>query len=168
MANITSPRDLFIHELGDVLYVEEKLEQEVLPKLIGEVTDQELRKGFEKHLEQTRSHIENVESVFEQLGEQPTAQECIGFEGLRQEHEKLAGEVSIDLMDAVATGSAARTEHYEISAYEGLITKARALGEKSAVDLLEQNLKDDKETARQLESIAKRLSKEQTQERMAR
>lgn len=164
MASITSPRGLFLHELGDILYVEEKLEQEVLPKLISEVTDEELRKGFEKHLEQTRSHVENVESVFEQLGEQPTAEECTGFEGLRQEHEKLAGEVSADLMDAVATGSAARTEHYEISAYEGLITKARALGEKSAVDLLERNLKDDKETARQLESIAKRLAKEQAEE----
>ena len=164
MANITSPRDLFLHELGDVLYVEEKLEQEVLPQLIGEVTDPELRKGFEKHLEQTRSHIENVESVFEQLGEQPTSEECVGFEGLRSEHEKLAGEVTVALMDAVATASATKTEHYEIAAYEGLITKARALGEKRAVDLLEGNLKDDKETARQLESIAKRLSKEQTKE----
>jgi ferritin-like metal-binding protein YciE len=164
MANITSPRDLFVHELGDVLYVEEKLEQEVLPQLIGEATDPELRKGFEKHLQQTRSHVENIESVFEQLGEQPTAEECVGFEGLRSEHDKLAGEVTQDLMDAVATASATRTEHYEIAAYEGLITKARAMGEKRAVDLLEQNLKDDKETARQLESIAKRLSKEQTKE----
>ena len=164
MANITSPRDLFLHELGDVLYVEEKLEQEVLPQLIGEVTDPELRKGFEKHLEQTRSHVENVESVFEQLGEQPTSEECVGFEGLRREHDKMTGEVAQALLDAVATASATRTEHYEIAAYEGLITKARAMGEKRAVDLLEQNLKDDKETARQLESIAKRLSKEQTKE----
>jgi ferritin-like metal-binding protein YciE len=164
MATITSPRALFVHELGDVLYVEEKLEQEVLPKLIGEVTDPELRRGLEKHLEQTRSHVENIESVFEELGEQPRAQECVGFEGLRNEHDKLAGEVTQPLMDAVATASATRTEHYEIAAYEDLVTKARALGAKSAVDLLEQNLKDDKETARQLESIAKRLSKEQTRE----
>ena len=164
MANIMSPRDLFLHELGDILYVEEKLEQEVLPQLIGEVTDPELRRGFEKHLEQTRSHVENVESVFEQLGEQPTAEQCVGFEGLRSEHDKLAGEVSQALVDPVATGSATKTEHYEIAAYEGLITKARAMGEKRAVDLLEQNLKDDKETARQLESIGKRLSKEKTKE----
>ena len=164
MPEITTPRDLFLHELGDILYVEEQLEREVLPKLIGEVTDEELRKGLEKHLEQTRSHVENVESVFEELGEQARQEECVGFEGLKKEHEQLAGEVSEDLMDAVATGSAARTEHYEIAAYEGLVTKARAMGEKRAVDLLEQNLKDDKETARQLESIAKRLSKEQTKE----
>ena len=160
MAQMTTPRDLFLHELGDILYVEERLEQEVLPKLIGEVTDEELRKGFEKHLEQTRSHVENVETVFELLGEQPTSEECVGFEGLKKEHEQLASEVSEDLMDAIATGSATRTEHYEIAAYEGLVTKARAMGEKDAVDLLERNLQDDKETARQLESIAKRLAKE--------
>ena len=164
MSEIRNPRDLFLHELGDVLYVEAKLEQEVLPKLIGEVTDDELRKGLEKHLEQTRSHIENVEAVFDVLGEEPTAEECIGFEGLKKEHEELSGDVTEDLMDAVVAASAARTEHYEIAAYEGLVTKARAMGEKEAVDLLEQNLKDDKETARQVESIAKRLAKEKEKE----
>jgi ferritin-like metal-binding protein YciE len=164
VTNIATPRDLFLHELGDVLYVEEKLEQEVLPQLIGEVTDPELRRGLEKHLEQTRSHVENVESVFDELGEQPQAQECVGFEGLRSEHDKLASEITPALVDPVATASATRTEHYEIAAYEGLVTKARAMGEKRAVELLERNLKDDKETARQLESIARRLSKEQTKE----
>jgi ferritin-like metal-binding protein YciE len=164
MSEIRNPRDLFLHELGDVLYVEAKLEQEVLPKLIGETTDDELRKGLEKHLEQTRSHVENVEAVFDVLGEEPTAEECIGFEGLKKEHEELTGDVTEDLMDAVVAASAARTEHYEIAAYEGLVTKARAMGEKEAVDLLEQNLKDDKETARQVESIAKRLAKEKEKE----
>ena len=33
MADITTPRDLFLHELGDILYVEQKLTEEVLPKL---------------------------------------------------------------------------------------------------------------------------------------
>ena len=164
MAEITTPRDLFLHKLGDVLYVEEHLEQDVLPRLLNEATSPELKKGLEKHLEQTRSHVENVEAVFEQLGEQPTSEECVGFEGLRSEHDKLASEVAQALIDAVATASASRTEHYEIAAYENLITMARAMDEKRAVDLLERNLKDDKETARQLESIAKRLSKEQTKE----
>jgi ferritin-like metal-binding protein YciE len=161
MTEITSPRELFLHELGDILYVEEQLEQKVLPKLIGEVQDQEFRKGLEKHLEQTRSHVENLETVFERLGEQPKPEECIGFEGLKKEHEQLAGEVSPDLLEAVAAGSAVRTEHYEIAAYNALITKARAMGEKEAADLLEQNLQDDKETARQVESIARRLAKEE-------
>ena len=161
MSEITTPRDLFLHELGDILYVEEQLESEVLPKIMGEVQNEELRKGLEKHLEQTRQHVENVEQVFEQLGEEPEREECIGFVGLKTEHDQLAGEASPELIDLVATGAVSRTEHYEIAAYEGLITMARALGEREAVDLLEQNLKDDKETARQVESLAKQLSKEQ-------
>jgi len=68
---MTSPRELFLHELGDILYVERALADEALPKLIGEVKDEEFRAGLERHLEQTRQHVANVESVFESLGEEP-------------------------------------------------------------------------------------------------
>ena len=40
------------------------------------------------------------------------------------------------LTDMFLTGAGARTEHYEIAAYTGLITMAQALGEKGAVPLL--------------------------------
>ena len=164
MSEIATPRDLFLHELGDILYVEEQLEREVLPKLMEQVESAELRKGLEKHLRQTRTHVENVEQVFERLGEPPQIEECIGFEGLKREQEQLAGEASPELIDLVNAGAIARTEHYEIAAYDGLITMARALGERDVIDLLEKNLKDDKETLRQVESLAKELSKEQVKE----
>ena len=38
---MNDPRDLFLHELGDILYVERSLADEALPKLIGEVQDAE-------------------------------------------------------------------------------------------------------------------------------
>ena len=160
MPELTTPRDLFLHELGDILYVEKKLVDEVLPKLIGEVQDTKFRKGLEKHREETRAHITNVEQVFDDLGESPKTEECIGFEGLKKEQEKLADEASDDLMDLVNTGAAARTEHYEIAAYTGLIEMARALGEQNAVTLLDENLKSEKETLRQVESIEKTLRDE--------
>jgi ferritin-like metal-binding protein YciE len=160
MAEIATPRELFLHELGDILYVERKLSDEVLPKLIGEVQDDELRKGLENHLEQTRQHVTNVEQVFDSLGEEPQAEKCIGFEGLKKEHDQLLEEARPDLVDLVDTGAAARTEHYEIAAYEGLIPMARALDEREALGLLEENLKQEKEALREVESVAKRLSKE--------
>jgi ferritin-like metal-binding protein YciE len=64
----------------------------------------------------------------------------------------------------VDTGAVARTEHYEIAAYEGLIAMARSLGESEAVGLLEENLKEEKETLRQAEKISKRLGKERAKE----
>ena len=160
MAEIATPRELFLHELGDILYVERKLSDEVLPKLIGEVQDDDLRKGLESHLEETRQHVTNVEQVFDSLGEEPQAEKCVGFEGLKKEHDQLLEEAGPDLVDLVDTGAAARTEHYEIAAYEGLIPMARALEEREAVGLLEENLKQEKEALREVESVAKRLSKE--------
>ena len=161
MADITTPRDLFLHELGDILYVEQKLTQEVLPKLIGEVQSTEFRKGLERHLDQTKGHVTNLEQVFDLLGEQPETEKCVGFEGLKKEHDELVSESDESLIDLVDAGAAARTEHYEIAAYTGLIEMARAIGETDAVSLLEENLKEEKEALREVESVTKTLRDEQ-------
>jgi ferritin-like metal-binding protein YciE len=160
MPEITTPRELFLHELGDILYVERQLAEETLPKLIGEVSDEEFRSGLESHLEQTRGHVANVEQVFEIFGEEPEVEKCIGFEGLKAEHDQLVEESTSSLIDIVDVGAAARTENYEIAAYEGLRRMAKALGEDKAVDLLDENLKEEKETLREVEKIATRLSNE--------
>ena len=167
MSQMSTPRDLFLHELGDILYVERKLAEEVLPKLIQEVQSPELRKGLERHLDQTRGHVANVEQVFDELGERPHEEECIGFQGLKKEHDKLVEEASTDLIDLVDAGAAARTEHYEIAAYSGLIEMARALGEPNAVTLLDENLKEEKETLREVESVTKTL-RDQAKEMVSR
>ena len=160
MAEITTPRDLFLHELGDIMYVEQKLSTEVLPKLVSEVTDEEFRETLEEHLEQTKGHLANVEKVFAELDETPHAEPCIGFEGLKAEHDKLLGEASSQLVDSIDLGAAARTECYEIAAYEGLRRMAKAMGEDKAVDLLDKNLSEEKDALQLVEKIATRVSKE--------
>jgi ferritin-like metal-binding protein YciE len=160
MSQITTPRDLFLHELGDILYVEQQLVAEALPKLISEVTDEEFREALEGHLQETKKHVSNVKEVFSLLGETPKAEKCIGFEGLKSEHEKMVEEVSPDLVDVVDLGAAARTENYEIAAYETLRRMAKAMDEEKAVDLLDANLKEEKEALRTVERIATRLSTE--------
>ena len=158
MSEIATPRDLFLHELGDILYVERALVDEALPQLIDEVQDEELRQALESHLEETRTHVKNVEKVFEVFGETPTVEPCIGFEGLKKEHAKLVSESSSDLIDMVDLGAAARTENYEIAAYEGLRRMAKALGEDAAVELLDANLAQEKEALRLVEKISTRVS----------
>ena len=157
---MNDPRELFLHELGDILYVERSLAEEALPKLIDEVEDAEFRSGLEKHLEQTQRHVVNVETVFEILGETPHEEECIAFEGLKKEHEEMVKESASSLIDLVDLGAAARTENYEIAAYEGLRRMAKALGESEAVTLLDENLAQEKETLREVERIATRISNE--------
>jgi ferritin-like metal-binding protein YciE len=160
MPEITNPKELFLHELGDILYVERKLADKVLPKLIDEVTDDEFRSGLENHLEETRQHVSNVEQVFEIFGEEPHAEECVGFEGLKKEHDELIEKSSSSLIDHIDLGAAARTENYEIAAYEGLRRMAKAFGENEAVELLDTNLKQEKEALREVEKVATRLSNE--------
>ncbi len=160
MSEIQNPRELFVHELGDILYVERSLAEEALPKLIDEVQDAEFKSGLEKHLEQTQRHVTNVEKVFEIIGETPHEEECIAFEGLKKEHEEMTKESSSSLIDLVDLGAAARTENYEIAAYEGLRRMAKALGEDDAVELLDENLAQEKETLREVEKIATRISNE--------
>ena len=156
--HITDPRELFLHELGDILYVERSLVEDALPKLIDEVQDAEFKSGLERHLEQTQRHVTNVEKVFEILGETPHEEECIAFEGLKKEHEEMTKESSSSLIDLVDLGAAARTENYEIAAYEGLRRMAKALGENDAVELLDANLAQEKDTLREVEKIATRIS----------
>jgi ferritin-like metal-binding protein YciE len=160
MPEINNPKDLFLHELGDILYVERKLAEKVLPKLIDEVTDGEFKSGLENHLAQTRKHVSNVEQVFEIFGEEPHAEPCVGFEGLKKEHDDLIEKSSSSLIDHIDLGAAARTENYEIAAYEGLRRMAKAFGEDEAVTLLDTNLKQEKEALREVEKIATRLSNE--------
>ena len=160
VSEITSPRELFLHELGDILYVERKLADEVLPRLITEVGDEEFKSTLKTHLEQTKQHVSNVENVFQILDEEPHEEECIGFEGLKKEHDELLQQASSSLIDSIDLGAAARTENYEIAAYEGLRRMAKGLGENDAVALLDENLAQEKEALREVEKITTRLSNE--------
>jgi ferritin-like metal-binding protein YciE len=160
VSNIRTPRDLFLHELGDILYVERKLSDEILPNLIAEVSDDEFKSGLEKHLTQTKQHVKSVENVFTIFEEEPHEEECIGFEGLKKEHDELLKEASSSLVDSIDLGAAARTENYEIAAYEGLRRMAKALGEEDAVALLDENLAQEKEALREVETILTRVSNE--------
>ena len=163
---MNDPRELFMHELGDILTAERTIEK-MLPKLQREAKHDQLAKRIEQHVEETREHVKNVEEVFRKLGEKPKAEKCPAIEGIRADHDELAGEVGPYVQDLLATGAAARTEHYEMAVYTGLVTKAKALGESEAAKLLEQNLKQDQAMAKEIETIAEQLAKAQAKEMAA-
>jgi len=156
---MSEPRDLFLHELGDVLYAERTLVK-TLPKLQEEAPDEELALGFEAHLDETGQQVKNVELAFEKLGEKPTAEKCPGIEGIKREHDEFLSKESPsqDVLDSFLTGAGARTEHYEIAAYEGLVTMAEAMGEMEIVELLTENLEQEKTALERLKAIGKRLA----------
>jgi ferritin-like metal-binding protein YciE len=157
---MSDPRDLFLHELGDVLYAEKTLVK-ALPKLQEEASDKELSSGFADHLKETRQHVKNLEQAFEALGEPAKAEKCPGIEGIKKEHDDFVSNESptSEVLDAFLTGAGARTEHYEIAAYEGLVTMATAMGEDDVASLLNENLKQEKAALAKMQTIGKRLAK---------
>jgi len=160
MPTVTSPQQLFEHELKDMYYAEKALTK-VLPKLADEATDGELSRAFTSHLKQTEKHVVNLEKVFAQIGKRPEAQPCPGIDGIKKEHDDFVREnsTSAKMLDAFLTGAASRAEHYEIAAYTGLVSQARALKQREAVELLQENLRQEKDALKKVETISKRLLK---------
>jgi ferritin-like metal-binding protein YciE len=153
------PRELFLHELGDILYAERTLVK-ALPKLAQEATDSTLAEAITHHLAETEEHVANVEKIFELVGETAKAEKCPGIEGIKKEHDEFVSneQPSSDVLDMFLTGAAARTEHYEIAAYTGMITMADALGETEASKLLGENLKQEQAALKKVTSISEKLA----------
>src|ERR1700686_917524 len=63
-----------------------------------------------------------------------------------------------DVKDAALISAAQRVDHYEIAAYGTVRTFAEILGEKDAVQLLEQTLEEEKETDEKLTSLASAIN----------
>lgn len=159
MPDMDTSRELFLHELGDLLYAENVLVK-ALPKMADEADDKELRDGFTAHLEETREHVDVLKQVFAALDETPKAEKCPAIDGIKKEHDDFVSDhdASAEVTDLFLTGSGARAEHYEIAAYSGLITMAKALGEDEAATLLGKNLEQEEAALKDLEKAAKRLA----------
>ncbi|MDQ3823507.1 MAG: ferritin-like domain-containing protein [Actinomycetota bacterium] len=167
---VTDPNDLFVYKLGVLLKTETAIES-MLPRLQKEANNAELASGFERHTAETRQQIQNIERVFEALGVRPEALPAPAVEGLEAEYKGFAAsaadDVQPDVLDVVALGAAAATEHHEIAAYESLITLAGAVGAEDAVPLLEENLEQERNMLQQVQSFAQRLGEKHRQESAA-
>ena len=159
MGRVHQPRDLFLQLVGEALYVERRLVGEVLPKLLKQVQDEELRGAFAEHLEETRVHVENAEHSFRAVQAEPTALRSAAFEGAVADHERTGGEVSQPaLADFFHAAAAAQTEHWEIAVYSAAIELASELGRDDAAKPLEDSRKEEREALKKLEKIVNRLA----------
>lgn len=155
--------ELFLHELADMLDAERKLVDALSEQADG-AENQQLAKAFAAHQKQTEKQVERLEQVFEQLGEEPQDTECKGMAGLLEELEtfKQEEEPSPDILDVFSIGAAAKVESYEICAYESLIELARDMGHNKAVRLLQQNLKEEQQTLKKMQSFSKKIKPAQS------
>jgi ferritin-like metal-binding protein YciE len=157
-ANAQEARELFLHELGDVLTAEKTIAK-MLPQMKKTASNAKLTDRITQHEKETKRHVTNVEAVFRALGAKPKAVRCPGIEGIKAEYDEARGDGgSAAITDLQMLGIGARVEHYEIASYEGLVTMAKAMGESKAAKLLEQNLKDEQAMLRDGKTITRRLA----------
>jgi ferritin-like metal-binding protein YciE len=159
--SIKSPHDLLVRMLGEMLYVEQQQTEEVLPKLIKEVHSDELRRGLEQHLEQTRQQRSRVEQAFELIGERPTPQTNHAFSGVRAAHDQLAENIEgRELRDVFDADAAAKAEHLEVAGYHALVTLAEQLGEAELADALREVERQEERMIGQLERVQADLTRQ--------
>ena len=151
-------KKLYIDELKDLYSAENQL-LKALPKMAKAAFSDDLKQGFEQHLEQTRGHVERLEKIFKSLDESPKGKKCAGMEGLVKEGSEAMGEdLEGAVMDAALIGAAQRVEHYEIAAYGTVSEFAKILGESKHASLLEETLQEEKETDEKLTELAKEIN----------
>jgi ferritin-like metal-binding protein YciE len=159
MGIFTSPEfrsleELFEHELRDLYDAEHRL-TDALPDMIEKATNPSLKLTLETHLRETETHVERLESIFDQLGIDAFREKCDAMAGLIKEGKNvLDAEGDSSVLDAALIAAAQRAEHYEIAAYGTLRSFARQLGNEYAVELLEQTLEEEKSVDHRMTEIA--------------
>ncbi len=139
--------EFFVDELKDIYWAEKHLSK-ALPKLKKAATSPELAAAFEKHTEETKTHIATLEQVFELLGEKAQAKKCDAMEGLLKESDSIIEDTETGTLvrDAGLILAAQKVEHYEIATYGTLVVFAQNMGHTDVAELLQATLDNEKAT----------------------
>lgn len=162
-------KQLLTEELQMLMDTEKKL-VEALPKMARAAHNPKLREGLEKHLEQTKGHVQRLEEAFRILGAKAEAKPDKGMQGLIAEGEQIVEEgrrkeeIPADL---ALIACAQKVEHYEISGYGTARTIASQLGETRVVTLLSHTLGEEEGADHLLTEISKPLVQEASAAEMA-
>lgn len=146
--------DLFEHALRDVYYAEKKI-YKALPKMIKAADDEALIDALTSHREETQSHIETLEKVFETMDMRAKGVKCEAIDGILEEAEGILDDFGGTLAgDAAIIFCARAVEHYEISRYNSMIGFADALGLDDAHKHLQSILDQETQAESKLQSLA--------------
>ena len=155
---------LLVEELQDLLNAENQIVG-ALPKMVSAAHNSKLKEALEKHLVQTKGHVERLKSALQLLGESAESKPCKGMKGLLEEGEETihGGEEQDELTaDLALIASAQKVEHYEISGYGNARCLARQLGEREVAVLLSHTLGEEESADFLLTELTKPLLQEAT------
>jgi ferritin-like metal-binding protein YciE len=158
MADATNPlEELLVDELKD-LYSAENQIIKALPRMAKATSAPELKRAFERHLDETRRQVERLNQIGDELEIKLTGKKCKGMEGLLEEGKEMMEEdLDDNALDAGLIGAAQKVEHYEIAAYGTARTHAEMLGYSKIARLLQQTLNEEGATDKKLTQLAESI-----------
>jgi ferritin-like metal-binding protein YciE len=146
---------LFTGSLKDIYWAENQLVK-ALPKMANAAASKELAKALRDHLAQTKTHVKRLEQAFDLLGKKAQAKKCDAMEGLTKEGEGIIEETTTGTpaRDLGIIMASQKVEHYEISAYTGLINLATYLELTEIAEILSSTLAEENDSEQLLTKIA--------------
>jgi ferritin-like metal-binding protein YciE len=149
--------ELLVDELKDLYSAESQLVK-ALPRMAKAAHSPELKRAFERHLEETRRQVERLDQIGQTLDTKMTGKKCKGMEGLIEEGKEVIEEDFDDnTRDAGLIGAAQRVEHYEIAGYGTARTHAELLGYSKVAKLLQQTLDEEAAADKKLTQLAESI-----------
>ena len=146
--------DLFYDTMKDIYFAERQI-LKALPKLAKAANSQQLKEALLTHRDETETHVERLEKVFEILGKRAQAKTCEAIKGILEEGDVVMEDYKgSEALDAGLLAAGQAVEHYEMSRYGTLKTWAKQLGLKEAIPLLDQTLQEEKKTDALLSKLA--------------
>jgi ferritin-like metal-binding protein YciE len=155
---VKSMDDLFLATLKDIYYAEKQI-LKALPTMVKKANGPELKEALETHRKETEGQVERLDKVFKLLDVPARGKKCEAIEGIIDEAKEHMDEIEDEqVLDAGMISSAQAVEHYEICRYGTLIEWAKDLGHKEAVNLLQENLEEEKNADKLLSRVARSSS----------
>ncbi len=150
----TGLREFMVESLKDIYWAEKALTK-AIPKMAKNATSENLRKGLNTHLEETKGQVTRLEEAFQMLGKKAQAKKCEAMEGLIKEANSIMSETKKGMVrDAGIIAAAQKIEHYEIATYGTLCAFAKALGENDLAQKLHKSLEEEKNADQTLTNAA--------------
>ncbi|GAA2447550.1 ferritin-like domain-containing protein [Agromyces soli] len=153
---LESPQDLLHFQLRTAMTMEND-SLAALQELAGAVKSAEIRKLFKHHQDETKEQIANLQEAFRLLEFKESTAPSPSTKGISKQAASLLERSAPKLRDQVALASALGNEHYEISAYEGLIIPVAAMGATEVEQLLRANLEQEQHTSEELRKTLQTL-----------
>ena len=145
---------LFLDTLRDIYYAERTI-LKALPKMARGAQSPKLKQAFETHKNETETHVERLQQVFEIIGKRAQGKTCPAIDGIVEEGEETLAEYKgTPALDAGLIAAAQAVEHYEITRYGTLKRWAEVLGMPDAAKLLNATLQEEAKTDEALTRLA--------------